>query len=511
MKKILTVLLSLIVSITAFAFVGCGDRTSDGGDVINPIIPDDDPIDTEKPNEGDTTDTEKPDDNGDGNDQTKPDDDTTDPTKPDDGNKTETITPEEEVDKPTISDDGSISKPTMPDDGDMQTVSVENAVEEFDAFYKKLKENGYGSYQAYAYRYQDSYSKVDLYDGKIKYVGATVKSAQLINSAEVYEGINENGTMIAAITASSDIIGKSRSNAKSSNLSHLNRDTHDNSVKTGIQKGPQLYGFIEKDLDDGFDKYKFDRQIGFYQDSPDWNKPHTGEIPCSYAMNYGADYDRLAIDEVGTRLNMVKNYSEDGQVNYLALPDLVDAAEYSCEVKNFSFSAKKIETKFFASVKYTMEYTGISSDKNMTVNHEYAILFDLNSPSSVKSLPSNGIDIEGLSLNKMSDRIIYPDVTSEQLAQAVEEGKDLTVNIVGGGDLDNLILTDYRGKNLKITDGKVTVKGAEIKAAMDENRKDFEDFGLLGIDPPTSLSIIKFNYKYTDSVGHFIGSISIAY
>lgn len=373
-------------------------------------------------------------------------------------------------------------KPTMPTDKDMQSVSAENILQEMSSCYKQLVSNGCGQYKAYA-SYEMNY-KND------KYIGNTVS-----RDSEAYGGIKDGENTTAAFTHISTRGGEDKTVEGVVEYNKLNR-----SVSTGIQKNSQLYRFFANRSEDENSPVG----LSYYEDNAAWEQVYDNKIPClvvSSEYGFTSAYSRAA--------NWIEGAVEYAKENIIySLYEDVEIGEASqVTVESFELVAKKSDKKFFASAKYTLNYQPTELYHNTAKSvSEYSVLIDYNAPKSVSTLPSSGIDINNLSLPVLADNALYLDVTSEQLTNAVKDGKQLTVNVAGNGNVSNFGACGIGGMydTLPVTDGQVTLDCAKLKADIEKYDKQYESMGI-------SKFYYRLTYYYNYDNVVFSGKVYINY
>ena len=310
-------------------------------------------------------------------------------------------------------------KPSLPADKDMQNVSAENVLKELTEYSGRLLKNGAGKYMAYS-----------LYDIRYHYDDGDY-------------------TLLSAFTY--------RNNRR-------NDDEYSKKVTAGIHKNSSLFRFASEETDK---TEKTDFALEYFEDNSLWLKPDEYKIPSVYAVNLKTRV--TAADRVKNRLNSAVLYETEKREHYL-FEDVEIGEAATVDIKSFELVAKKSDKKFYASAKYTIEYLPSELIKNKaTAVSEYSFLIDLEAPEDVSALPGGGVDIATLSLENLSEKICYPDISSAQLSQAVREGKDKTVEIAGGGDISKFSMYGTHGMFdvISVTDRKAVIDCAEIKAELD--------------------------------------------
>lgn len=389
-------------------------------------------------------------------------------------------------------------RPTMPTDKDMQTVENENIGNELSAYYNKLKENGYGKYMAYSFSdesatYSSTFEEKDGSTLLGTQVSASLTSKSRREESDAYCGIKGENSVSAAFTYRYDKKREQSVDSPNVKLSYLNETVNEKVKKTGIQKNTQLYGYASGEAEENGESEKFDRQLIYYGDNTDWESV-ANNIPCIYAVS-DSFFGLTAYGNAARHIDNAIQYAATERKQYLFDdPELAEIGELN--VKEFELTAKKSDGKFFVSAKYTVDLLPNEFSKTTsTAINEYSILIDLSSPASVSDLPCDGINMNNLSLSSAAANIAYPDVTSEQLTNAVKEGKKLTVNVVGGGDAAELTVYGVKGRSdiFEITDGKIVLDCAGIKDYIDQ------------INGGASFKIkfcISFYYKGSDVTGN---------
>lgn len=412
--------------------------------------------------------------------------------------------------------DSGISKPVMPTDSDMQTVEEKNIYDEAFAFYSKLKESQCGKFSAYYLTSENTVSngeqrEADGQEWLDKTEKATYTEKSILELSDNYASINNNGFVTGVVTNHRNRITENKVDSKNPNLAYLNKNLREERVNTSIQKGSQLYNFYARETNDNGKISKTDRYLNNYVDVAGIiNKVFPADIPCLEVMEKIDMYNALAIHSVlGLCCNNVYFYLEtNDELNLLNLTyDELDVC-ISKELKNFEYFAKANENKFYASLKFTVELT-LVNDTTKTYERECAVLIDLSEPNAVTELPSNGINVENLGLNTIEDKIVYPDVSTEQLTNAVKDGKEITVNVAGDGSMEKLVITCVNGDPLLVSDGEATLNCARIKEYLDEMREIYEEVGV----PIKFFSIFEFTYYYdeNDMEKKLVGRIYIDY
>lgn len=327
-------------------------------------------------------------------------------------------------------------KPSLPADKDMQNVSAENVLKELTEYSGRLLKNGAGKYMAYS-----------LYD--IRYHYDDGDYTLLREESDVYSGMADGGERTGAFTY--------RNNRR-------NDDEYSKKVTAGIHKNSSLFRFASEETDK---TEKTDFALEYFEDNSLWLKPDEYKIPSVYAVNLKTRV--TAADRVKNRLNSAVLYETEKREHYL-FEDVEIGEAATVDIKSFELVAKKSDKKFYASAKYTIEYLPSELIKNKaTAVSEYSFLIDLEAPEDVSALPGGGVDIATLSLENLSEKICYPDISSAQLSQAVREGKDKTVEIAGGGDISKFSMYGTHGMFdvISVTDRKAVIDCAEIKAELD--------------------------------------------
>lgn len=386
-------------------------------------------------------------------------------------------------DNSSAPDNSQITKPTAPTDSNMQTVSGENFYNECVSYYKQLTEKEFGSYQAYSLTEMVSSGK-DVFDGeneKVKYTAKTVDER-----SDVYSGIKENNSKKAAVTHHETMTYDKHIDSTNPNLASLNMKQESKSVLTGIQKDAQLYGFMTYDLfyneGEEVENVKVDRHLRFYEDCVAVKKTMRENIPCVYALDRTADVEGLAIKEVLDYFYFVGQYEASGSVEWLIDQKLVDpeivAVAEKVQVKNFELTSKKNDEKFFANAKYTVELTISQTDNATTIiNGEYSALINLSKPSA-KELPSNGINIDKLSLSSAASNMPYLDLTSKQLTTSVEQGNGVSLEIAGNGDKENFDVRFSYNNSCPVSNGWVSINCEDIRSYIDEIKQAKKEYGI---------------------------------
>ena len=405
---------------------------------------------------------------------------------------------------------GSFGKPGAPSDKNMTSVKQEDIYEVAHAYYSQIRESKHGQFQTYAFR--DKKSEVDRefkerVDGEFTdtVVEGKYRSQDKYESSTAFGGMKDNGVEKGAYTCYNYSAHISGADGNNPNLEDYSDLYISDTKHTGIQNGSHIYCFVTPSIEDKGGSLKEERYLSQYTDNLNIDKQEY-TIPCIQITEL---YDHAYWTPLSAFETAIR-YNETKDIRYLLNSDDFELADqitmlYDVKVKNFSFSAKKNDKKCYASLKYYIECTSKSDDNGkITIDCEYVTLFDLSSPKA-SDLPTDGIDLSSLSLSSTVGDAACPNLTGEQITQAVKEGKDITVDIIGRGDKEKLTVYWLDSLNiLPIVDGKVTFNGAEIKEQIDEMKPFYESMGL-----DISFSIV-FAYGENNTF-KFMGFIYIDY
>ena len=386
-------------------------------------------------------------------------------------------------------DNGASGKPSMPSDKNMVSVDREDIGEEFAEYLDKLGENGYGQYQAYARSHSVLIDKF----------GTITETKEAIHEVtEDYKSIVKDGVVTAALTNTVNANNKAESDREDDLADESNYDYTSKFKCTAIQKGESVYGFETSNFDIRSGKVENDRYLAYYGENFSWLEYSERDynIPCVNSVNkvyYKYDMGARIISAANRFLGA--SLYESDPFNY-------PLGNYSPwlnadAVKSFDFSAKKNDKKIYVSLKYSIEYTTDDYGMETTSKEdaEYVVLIDLSAPASVADLPSDGIDIDNLSLGTATDAA-YPALTSEQLTEAIKEGKEITVDIAGNGDVSKL---SFKDRNCTVADGKVTIDCAGIKSDIESVKEFFE---MMGSSVPVEAIIGCLTVSFTYDLGN---------
>lgn len=372
------------------------------------------------------------------------------------------------------------SKPVMPTDKDMQTVATENIMQEIGKHYKQLALSGYGRYKAYA-SYEMNYKNN-------KNSGSSVNQ-----DSETYGGIKNGGNSTAAYA----FISVGDRQYKTAEGVVENND-YSEVVHTCIHKDTQFFRFAAHKSKDEI----IPLSILSYEDNAAWEKVYSADIPC---VAIGSSYVYTVYSKAINRIGKAVEYATQNTI-YSLYEDVEWGETCQTTVESFELVAKKSDKKFFASAKYILDYQPTDFNYNTAKSvSEYSILIDYDAPKSASELPSSGVDINGLSLSAVAGSALYLDVTSRQLTDVVKEGKEISVDVVGNGNVSNFSAYGVHGNDkLTVSDGKIIIDGEKLKAKI-EYEKSYNEI----VNEFIIYCYIGYNYYY-DNVT-FSGKIYIDY
>ena len=406
---------------------------------------------------------------------------------------------------------GTFNKPAMPTDKNMESVEQEDIYDEAYVYYNQIVANGYGQFQTYGKRDENSSGRYDNYpqmDGGeiIGSVAVDFAMRKFHEGADVYGGIKNGNSMVAAYTYELNGIDKSGVVSTDPTLTYANRNDEYARKTTGIQKDSSIYTFSAIEGESTGEKYKHDRSLRTYEEN-DYSLNGGKYIDCLRGPEYiGGSMYWSALDSF-RKVKDYLNYKDDKLILDFSDYEFIEtiARFYDVKVKSFSFSAKKNDEKFYASLKYSYKCTEKEGDTIITVESENIVLLDLSAPKSVSNLPSDGIDINNLSLQTAAKDMLYPVITPEQLTQAINEGKELTVDIAGNGNINNLQL--HPEGLISVVDGKAKIDGAAIKTHLIELKMALEGYGReIPLELLSGYASVGFTYS-DDDAAPFRGNV----
>lgn len=370
------------------------------------------------------------------------------------------------------------TKVTMPTDGDMQTVAVADVSNELNTFRQALYDSENGKYQIYSLSKQEEKQtgKFGELDENGEFLGTYDMATNTVTSmseiATSYCGINDATNPSGALTTCIYYLNQSSTDNTNPNLSHLNYSLLSDYRFTAIQKNSEMFLFNQlKHKDYSGLEAETPQTLIKYSDDSNKYPNETINLPLEEAIfdyNYESVYTLTrgcygVSKSAGYLMNNNEKYELFAPEEYWDYKDF--------EINDFDLTVKKSQTKLYATTKYTIKFIPYTAEdgynyystKEGKIDVEYTVLIDLGTPSSLNTLSTHGIDVADLKLSNAAKDFAYLDITSQELTQAVEEGRTITVDVLGNGDVSKFKVLDLDYQEIPVVDGKVTIDGAALK------------------------------------------------